>query len=386
MHLKTIYLFILFSVFIFSHLFASDTLHIQLISKTSKWEPIDVKVNIKNKKEIGISDEKGQIVITDLKPGKYVLIFDGEGFRPTEKKIEPKHFKSKTPLKVEMYPYWSFHGTENLLFSQAAFGNYWRSGGINAITIVGRVNMSAIHKKRKGSWENTLKMAYGFIKQANHEFIKNEDQIDFSMKYGRNFSPRFLFTTLLNVKTHFSPTYKINKDGSKGELRSRFLAPAYINLGTGLDYQLKSQGLSVYYSPINSKLTIVNDSSLTALYMPKNLEDQTSRYELGSYLKVKYKKEIFKNVVLQTKADFFTNHLQNFGSIDVDWETQMAFKVNKFLTANILTHLIYDEDIEFMIKDTNGEPERNEYGEPTGRKGPRTQFKEMLNIGLTHKF
>ena len=128
-------------------------------------------MSIKNKDELGESNEKGEVIISELKPGKYVLQFEGEGFRPLEKKIEAKHFNTEKPLKIEMLPYWGINGTESLMFSQAAFGNYWQSGGLNTIAISGRVSYSAIHKKRKGSWENTLKMAYGFLKQAEHEFL-----------------------------------------------------------------------------------------------------------------------------------------------------------------------------------------------------------------------
>lgn len=362
-----------------------DTLLLHLSSKSDRWQPAGVIVRLKGKEVLARSDAQGRVLIPDLSPGKYVLELEGEGFRPIEQKIEPKHF-SNQPLKVTMLPYWSISGTESLYFSQAAFGTYWQAGGLNSVTIGGRINLNATHKKGKGSWENTLNLAYGFIKQAEHDFIKNEDEIVFTSKYGRKFSPNLLFTALLDLRTQFAPGFKINKDGSRGNLRSRFFAPAYINLGTGLDYQLKAAGLSIYYSPINSKMTLVRDTSLTALYMPEEIADQTGRYELGSYLNIKYKKEIWKNVVLQTKADVFTNHLDNFGSFDINWETQMAFKVNKFLTANVLTQVVYDDDIKFAIVGKDGEPERNEFGELTGRKGPRTQLREMLNIGLVHKF
>ena len=93
-----------------------------------------------------------------------------------------------------------------------------------------------------------------------------------------------------------------------------------------------------------------------------------------------------KNVTLQTRADFFTNYLTDLTSIDVNWETLMAFKVNKYLSANILTHVIYDEDIMFVLKDGEGNPLTGPTGEPTGQKGPRTQFREVLNIGVVHTF
>jgi hypothetical protein len=47
--------------------------------------------------------------------------------------------------------------------------------------------------------------------------------------------------------------------------------------------------------------------------------------------------------------------------------------VNKWLAASIATQLIYDDDI--IIKTDPDKP-----------GGPRTQFKEMLGIGLTYKF
>jgi hypothetical protein len=47
-------------------------------------------------------------------------------------------------------------------------------------------------------------------------------------------------------------------------------------------------------------------------------------------------------------------------------------KVNSWLNANIATHLIYDDDITITDKD--------------GNSGPRTQFKEVLSVGLSYAF
>jgi hypothetical protein len=47
-------------------------------------------------------------------------------------------------------------------------------------------------------------------------------------------------------------------------------------------------------------------------------------------------------------------------------------KVNSWMNANISAHLIYDDDIR--ITDKNG------------KSGPRTQFKEVLSIGLSYAF
>jgi len=53
-------------------------------------------------------------------------------------------------------------------------------------------------------------------------------------------------------------------------------------------------------------------------------------------------------------------------------------KVNKFITANISTQLIYDHDIKF--------PEKDDNGAVIGPGGARTQFKEVLGIGFSFQF
>ncbi|HRY99858.1 MAG TPA: hypothetical protein P5550_12450, partial [Bacteroidales bacterium] len=96
------------------------------------------------------------------------------------------------------------------------------------------------------------------------------------------------------------------------------------------------------------------------------------RSEFGGFVKVAFKTDLMENVNFQTKADFFSNYLNNPQNIDVNWEVLIAMKVNKFITANLSTQLLYDDDIN--IVDKNGDI------------GPRTQFKEIFGIGFAYKF
>jgi len=77
-------------------------------------------------------------------------------------------------------------------------------------------------------------------------------------------------------------------------------------------------------------------------------------------------------------VDLFSNYLHNPQNIDVNWQVLINMKVNKFLSASITTHIIYDDDIMIPL-------DRNEDGITEG-KGPRTQFKEVLGVGLSYKF
>ncbi len=94
------------------------------------------------------------------------------------------------------------------------------------------------------------------------------------------------------------------------------------------------------------------------------------RGEFGGYIKIAYKKEILKNVLLDTKVDFFSNYVENPQYVDVNWDLLITFKVNEFISATLMTQLIYDYDIKF--------------GPAPGE--PKIQFKELFGLGLAYNF
>jgi hypothetical protein len=163
---------------------------------------------------------------------------------------------------------------------------------------------------------------------------------------------------------------------------SRMFAPAYTLIAIGMDYK-PSDNLNLFISPLTGKFTFVNDERLANEgafgVTPAEYDDlgtlitagKKSRAELGGYVRFLYKRDVFENVNFLTKVDLFTNYLDNPQRIDINWEVLIALKVNKFITATIATHLIYDHDINITDKD--------------GRTGPRTQFKEVFAVGFSYK-
>jgi hypothetical protein len=105
---------------------------------------------------------------------------------------------------------------------------------------------------------------------------------------------------------------------------------------------------------------------------------EKTRAELGAYVKIAFKKEVIKNVTLDTKIDLFSNYLENPQYIDVNWDLLLTFKVNNYLAASLLTQLIYDHDIKFG-EDTTGDGEYDTFSE-------KVQFKELFGLGLTYTF
>ena len=264
---------------------------------------------------------------------------------------------------------WKLGGMSTLTFSQVSLSKYWAAGGENSLSGGVMINFYANYEKDNVSWANSLDLGYGLIKQGDIT-KKSNDRIDFSSQYGKKASENWNYSGLFNFKTQFAPGYNYPNDQ---DIISNFFAPAYITTSLGMEYK-PGDRFSLFLSPVTGKFTFVADDSLSASGSFGVEPGEKFRAELGGFLKAMYKTPLFTNVDLQTKLDLFTNYLNNPQNIDVNMEILINMQINKFLSANINTLFIYDDDIKFLI-----DPE-------SGKKGPRLQFKEVLGLGLSYKF
>lgn len=284
---------------------------------------------------------------------------------------------------------WKKGAVLGLNFSQTYLDN-WQGGGQSAINGTALVNMFANYTKGKWQWDNTLDGAYGLTRIGEEGvFQKTDDRIEINSKLGRSTKIENTFwTAMFNFKTQWDAGYDYGN--ATPILISDPFSPAYIITGLGIDYK-PSENFTVYISPVTNKTTIVDNQRLAdagafgveaATFDPvtgmKTADGATIRYEVGGFIKLQYKRDLFENVKFSTKADFFSNYLENPQNIDINWETLIAMKINDFLSASITTHLIYDDDIMFDV-------DRNDDGIADG-KGPRTQFKEVLSLGVQYQF
>ena len=260
---------------------------------------------------------------------------------------------------------WKKGGITTLTFSQSAF-EHWAAGGENTLAINGRVNLFANYKKGKLSWDNSLDMAYGQTKQGEVDWRKSDDLFDLNTKVGYKASKVWFVSGMFQFKTQFAN----GTNYSDSSLTSQFLSPAYINFGIGMDYK-PNDDLSVYISPLNSKLTYVSNDSLTKAYSIE--EGENLKYDFGLYIKAKYQKDLTKNINLLTKLDLFSDYADlGADKIDVNWEVILSMNIWKALAININTNLLYDNDIKQL--DDNGE------------EVAFWQFKEVVGVGLSYKF
>jgi hypothetical protein len=276
---------------------------------------------------------------------------------------------------------WKKGGIISVNLAQTSLTN-WAAGGQNSFALNGMFSGFANYKMGKSVWDNSLDLGYGLLKQGNEDFRKTDDKIDFLSKYGREAFKNFYYAALFNFKTQFSPGYNYPDATNK---ISDFFSPAYLLLALGLDYKPNAY-FSVFLAPLTAKFTFVTDPTLSGYGAFGVKPGEKSKSEIGGYFRAIYSKndfksEFLKNVSFTTKIDLFSNYTENPQNVDVNWEVLLAMKVNKFLSVNFNTQLIYDDNIQIPVdKNGNGILET---GESIRSK---VQFKEILGVGLSLKF
>ena len=280
---------------------------------------------------------------------------------------------------------WDIGGQVGLNASGVAFYN-WGKGGDNNLNGTSFFNVFANRNINGWSWENTLDLELGMKQTAEEILKKTDDKIELNTKLGKKSkAEHWYYTGYLNMKTQFFNGFDYDK--SETIPISGFLSPGYITMGPAMDYK-PNDIFSAMISPTAYKETFVLDQDLAdkgefgvapAEYDSNGLkikDGENIRHEIGLNIVLRFKKDIFKNVNLETKLDLFSDYLENPENIDVDWQTSITMKVNDFLNVVFKTHLIYDDNTNVEWEDKDG----------LVHNSPITQFKQSLAVGLMYKF
>ncbi len=192
----------------------------------------------------------------------------------------------------------------------------------------------------------------------------------------------------------------MNNTGYKGynypndeDVVSRFMSPGVLSLSPGMDYRPR-EFLTVFLSPASGKFTFVLDQDLAnkgafgvdpAEYDENdNLISEGSNVNagFGALLNLVFAKEVFEDVELESRLTLFNNLIDedssNRKNTDVDWETSVNLKINRYITASFFIHMIYDHDTPIPVVDDEGAE--------TGDFNKKLQVKQMLGLGLSYRF
>lgn len=293
-----------------------------------------------------------------------------------------------TEAQEEVIILWTEKNAVGVNFNEVAFVN-WNAGGNNSISANFYGNFERNYKKELLSWKTNASIRYGLNAQEGRELRKTDDQLLFNSTagYRRDSTSNFRYSAKFNFNTQFASGYRYpNTDNPI----SKFMAPGYVFLGIGTEYTDPKEDLTVYLSPVTQKSTFVldqgfaNDGKFGVTPAVKDEEGniiekgEMIRTEFGMLLTSGFSKEIFSNVKLDNQLSLYSDYLNNFGNIDVDWELNVNLTVNDFVKASIGSHLKYDDDVKVQA-DTNDDGELENLG-------PKIQFKQMLGVGVVYEF
>ncbi len=283
---------------------------------------------------------------------------------------------------------WTYSAFLSQQINQASFSN-WVQGGENTVASTSIVRMTANFQNDIFSWENRLNMAFGLIKTENKPLRKNEDFIHLTSKAGREISPHFNTSWLGEFRSQFYKGYNYPNDSV---VVSRFMAPGNLSLSLGIDYK-PWEFLSIFLSPASGKFTFVRDQQLANKgsygVRPAEYDDDGNllregsnlNAEFGALLNIMFSKEIFEGTEVDSRLSLFNNLIDkdksNRKNTAVDWETSANIKINRYITASFLIHMLYDHDTPIPVMD--------EEGTPTGDFTRKLQIKQMFGLGLSYR-
>lgn len=254
-------------------------------------------------------------------------------------------------VKKDSVKYWNIKNSIILNSEQATLSN-WSAGGYSSFAFSSFYKGFYNFKKGNNQWDNSVELAYGMIwqdktgngfKDPANEFQKSDDKIELNSIYSRKMYKSWNYSALVNIKSQFDEGFK------DGKLVSAPISPITITSSIGWEY--KNKGFSAMLSFLAGKTTIVTDSRLMGDPIFGFTEPgQCALFSLGSYAKFFYQKDIFKNVNLLVKLDFFYDYNKPILDTDINTEVFVNIKVSKYLTAFINFQAIMDKDFNTTLQ------------------------------------
>jgi hypothetical protein len=285
-------------------------------------------------------------------------------------------------------PQWTQKNNLGIHLNEVTFVN-WNSGGSNSISgLLGYVS-SINYKDKFFYWKNNLNIRYGINKQQKRELRKTDDlfEINSNLGYKPDEYSNWFYSARFNFKTQLTNGYKYP---NKNNAISKLMAPGYLFLGVGMEYGKHIEEMSFYFSPLTLKTTFVLDENLANAgafgVEPAVLDNAGNvvipgdrvRSELGVLVTNSYQMEVAENIKLNNQVSLYTDYVNNFGNLDLDWKINFDFKVNSFVRATFGSHIKYDDD----VKTSEPTDVEGEYDET----GAKIQWKQFLGIGFAVDF
>lgn len=271
--------------------------------------------------------------------------------------------------------FWKKGGTFNVNLQQVGLTN-WAAGGESSFAVGAALQAHANYEKDEVVWENKINVGYGVIRNGGegNRFEKTDDLLELNSKYSQKFSEKILMTTTINFRTQMDEGFRLervqNSDERQRVFISDFMAPGYLQTSVGLTYR-DEKAFTTTVAPFTGRFTFVLNDSLSNVGSFGVDAGEQIRSEAGISWTGSYQKDVIKNVKLQTNFNFFSNY-EKFPNTVVNLGAALNMKVNDFISSNISSQLIYDDDVIVTRND--------------GTRGRDVQLKNVINVGFTLGF
>jgi hypothetical protein len=273
---------------------------------------------------------------------------------------------------------WLSKGLINIHFSQVQLNN-WAAGGQSNLSLLTKFDQNWNLDRERFGWDSELHLAFGLLhRPEDRVFLKTDDRIEWSTKFGYRTTTTGFITIMAHFRSQLAPGYAIeNGVPNRDLLNSNWLSPGYGVVAAGMDYKHPSNAINVFLAPITFKSTLVLDDSLSQAGAFGVTPGETSRYEVGGYLKMNANWKISEEISYSLRLDLFSNFMDNPQNIDVYSDHLISLKINTWLTTTISATLIYDDDISLTKN-----PQEID-GALVPNIGPGLQLKQVLSVGLS---
>lgn len=251
--------------------------------------------------------------------------------------------------------YWMREIGGGLNFNQASFSGNWKGGGVNSIALGIYLQGRANYAKDKWTWDNTMDLIYGIVKNQGEETRKSNDRIYLDSKVGLKINSKWNYFFAANFLSQFAPGYDFS--GSEKRLISKFVNPAYFTTGLGIEYKPNSE-FSLRMSPFSPRWTFVTDTELYRV-VPSNygveIGKKVRQEWLAFSLMVDWNKKLAENLGLLIRYQMYSNYeTLAFKTIDHRLDLGLTAKVTNLINVSLTSLSLYDIDQDEKIQFSQG--------------------------------
>jgi len=248
--------------------------------------------------------------------------------------------------------YWTLNGDHKLQLSQNYISGNWYVGGVKNLNLLNTHTLTFQYSKNKFQSNNTFEWRLSVYTNPNdtvHAYLIGEDMVRTYSNFGIQAFTNWYYSSNIEIKTQIFKNFNQNSNSAI----SAAFSPLYINIGfLGMRYQLaksftkgRKMNLSTDISPLSIAYIFVLNDHID----PQRFGiDAGKRHlkNLGSKVNIKLNYSFNKNVILNSRFDYFTDYKKS----TAEFENKLDMPINRYFSTTIYFYLRYDDNPQ-LVKD-----------------------------------